>query len=87
MIGGQSQLLVLTSLWDVQTLSVGGLSVRLPFIWRPSLRSRYRMLGSTMMAVMLMEVKILGRNWSDGNGWVVGQAALHMETLTEKQVK
>ena len=47
-----------------------------------------------MMAVMLMEVILglqSGRNWSDGNGdgngWVVGQAAIHMETLTEEQVK
>ena len=38
-------MLVLTSLWDVQTLSVGGLSVRLPFIWKPSVRSRWKDIG------------------------------------------
>ena len=55
----------------IMVMVMGGLLDRLPFIWRLSRRSRYRMLASMMMAVMEIAMSFGQPDKYDGVGTIL----------------
>ena len=73
---------------------LGGLLVRLPFIWRLSLRNRWKDVrvdddggdadGDEDCGPTTEWEKLVRWYNGDGNGWVLGQAALHHSSLRSR---